>query len=140
MRDQELNGERNRCLYVLKSRGMAHSNQIREFVMTSRGVRLLPAYIGAGTMYTGSARLAQEAREKSAMLREQEEMTDKRKRLAAKRALLESQIAGIRSEIVAAQAELSRLNRQQQERSVRHAMDEADMARIRKVSPADEAR
>ena len=65
LRDLELNGERNRCLYVLKSRGMAHSNQIREFVLSRTGVRLLPAYVGSGTVYTGSARVAQEAREKA---------------------------------------------------------------------------
>ena len=63
LRDVELNSERNRCLYLLKSRGMAHSNQIREFVLTDRGVRLLPAYAGTGTVLTGSARLA-DARKK----------------------------------------------------------------------------
>src|SRR5258708_37043239 len=64
LRDVELNGERNRCIYVLKSRGMAHSNQVREFVMSKDGVRLLPVYVGTGKVLTGSARLAQEAREK----------------------------------------------------------------------------
>src|SRR5579864_2080813 len=65
LRDVELNGERNRCLYVLKSRGMAHSNQVREFVMSKEGVRLLPVYVGTGTVLTGSARLSQEARERA---------------------------------------------------------------------------
>src|ERR1700720_3565525 len=50
LRDVELNGERNRSLYVLKSRGMANSNQVREFVMTRNGIRLLPVYVGAGTV------------------------------------------------------------------------------------------
>ena len=48
LRDIELNGERNRCLYVLKSRGMAHSNQIREFVLSRNGVRLLPSICRRG--------------------------------------------------------------------------------------------
>src|SRR5580692_9878084 len=65
LRDVELNGERNRCLYVLKSRGMAHSNQVREFVMTNQGIQLIPVYVGAGTVLTGSARLSHEAREKA---------------------------------------------------------------------------
>ena len=69
VRDIELNGERNRCIYVLKSRGMAHSNQVREFVMSRKGIRLLPVYIGAGIVLTGSARLNQEAREKGGCTR-----------------------------------------------------------------------
>src|SRR5258708_17392343 len=61
-RDVELNGERNRCIYVLKSRGMAHSNQVREFVMSKDGIRLLPVYVGGGAVRTGSARVSAEAR------------------------------------------------------------------------------
>ena len=64
LRDVELNGERNRCLYVLKSRGMAHSNQLREFTMSRDGIRLVPAYVGSGGVLTGSARLSQEAKER----------------------------------------------------------------------------
>jgi len=47
-RDVELNGERNRCIHVLKSRGMANSNQVREFLMSKDGIRLLPVYVGGG--------------------------------------------------------------------------------------------
>ena len=137
LRDQELNGERNRCLYVLKSRGMAHSNQIREFVMSKKGVRLIPAYVGAGTVYTGSARLAQEAREKAEALRELQSLEETRKKSADRRKLLESQIAGLRSELVAEHAEFARLTRQQQERDHRLALDQDQMARIRKVTAPD---
>ncbi|MBP1674947.1 MAG: KaiC 1 [Bacteroidetes bacterium] len=63
LRDIELNGERNRGMYVLKSRGMANSNQIREFILTDHGVELREAYIGASGVLTGSARIAQEALE-----------------------------------------------------------------------------
>src|SRR4029077_12926879 len=56
LRDVELNGERNRCVYVLKSRGMAHSNQLREFVITSNGIKLIPPYIGQAGVLTGSSR------------------------------------------------------------------------------------
>src|SRR5438445_11657737 len=65
-RDVELNGERNRCIHVLKSRGMANSNQVREFLMSKDGIRLLPVYVGSGTVLTGSARATQEARERAA--------------------------------------------------------------------------
>ena len=64
LRNIESSGERNRVLYVLKSRGMPHSNQIREFLMTSRGIRLRHVYLGPGGVLTGSARVAQEAEER----------------------------------------------------------------------------
>src|SRR6185295_13019093 len=63
LRNLETNGERNRGLYVLKSRGMSHSNQIREFVLTSNGIELLDVYAGTAGILTGSARLAQRAAE-----------------------------------------------------------------------------
>src|SRR5579871_2732985 len=72
LRDMEQSGERNRCLYVLKSRGMAHSNQLREFAITSKGIRLIPPYVGTGQVLTGSARLAQEARDTAEALARQQ--------------------------------------------------------------------
>ncbi|HEX2222957.1 MAG TPA: circadian clock protein KaiC, partial [Thermoanaerobaculia bacterium] len=66
LRELEANGERNRGLYVLKSRGMAHSNQVREFLLTSRGIELADVYIGPEGVLTGSARLAEDARRKAA--------------------------------------------------------------------------
>ena len=74
--NRESNGEHNRQLYVLKSRGMAHSNQIREFVLSSDGIKLREAYIGPEGVLTGSARLAQEAKEKAAHLLRRQEMSD----------------------------------------------------------------
>ena len=65
LRDIEMNGERNRALYVLKSRGMAHSNQIREFLLTDHGIDLVDVYLGPGGVLTGTARQAQEAQEKA---------------------------------------------------------------------------
>ena len=61
VRDIELSGERNRGLYVLKARGMSHSNQIREFLLTSDGIKLVDVYLGPAGMLTGSARVAQES-------------------------------------------------------------------------------
>ncbi|MDP9339930.1 MAG: circadian clock protein KaiC [Acidobacteriota bacterium] len=139
LRDLELNGERNRCLYVLKSRGMAHSNQIREFVLSSKGVRLLPAYVGAGTVYTGSARLAQEARERADAILAEQQLDDQRKQISGKRHLLESQIAALRSELLNGQAEFERLTQQQQKRRQRLALDQAAMGKIRGVLSAGKA-
>ena len=69
LRNLEVGGERTRGLYVLKSRGMAHSNQIREFVLSSNGVELLDVYAGADGFLTGAARSAKEAEERAAALR-----------------------------------------------------------------------
>jgi circadian clock protein KaiC len=134
LRDLELNGERNRCLYVLKSRGMAHSNQIREFVLSRTGVRLLPAYVGSGTVYTGSARLAQEAREKAEVLRGQQQLEEKRKEFSARRNVLESQISALRSELSSGEAEFARLTRRRNERQQRLALDREEMSKIRGVT------
>ena len=63
LRDQEENGERNRLLYVLKARGIHHSNQVREFKLTSQGIDLVDVYLGAEGVATGTARAVQEAKE-----------------------------------------------------------------------------
>jgi circadian clock protein KaiC len=99
LRDIELAGERNRGLYVLKSRGMAHSNQIREFLLTSHGIELLDVYVGPEGVLTGSMRLAQEAREKAAAAvarRDEERQARARER---KRKAIEAQIAALRVEL-----------------------------------------
>jgi circadian clock protein KaiC len=64
LRDIESNGERNRGLFVIKSRGMANSNQVREFHMTSQGVQLKDIYIGKNGILTGSSRRIQELSDK----------------------------------------------------------------------------
>jgi circadian clock protein KaiC len=105
LRDIELGGERNRGLYVLKSRGMKHSNQIREFVITPEGIELLDVYVGPEGVLTGSMRAAQEAREAAeAMLRNQE-VERKQRELEARRAALEAQIAALRAEFKATEDE-----------------------------------
>jgi circadian clock protein KaiC len=138
LRDLEVNGERNRCLYVLKSRGMAHSNQIREFVLSRTGVHLLPAYVGSGTVYTGSARLAQEARERAEAMRERQQLEEKRKEFSARRTVLESQIAALRSELSSGESEFARHTRQRNERQQRVALDREEMGKMRGVAPANQ--
>ena len=114
VRDLENGGERNRGLYILKSRGMAHSNQIREFNLTSQGIALRNAYLGAAGVLTGSARLAQEAAELSVQLRREQEIVRKQAELTAKRAAMEAQIGAIRAEFqameVAAQLQIDQAN------------------------------
>ncbi|HSD64701.1 MAG TPA: circadian clock protein KaiC, partial [Ignavibacteriaceae bacterium] len=74
LRDIEIGGERNRGLYILKSRGMAHSNQIREFILTDHGIKLLDVCIGAEGVLTGSARLIQEAKKNEEQLIRRQEI------------------------------------------------------------------
>ena len=101
VRDIELGGERNRGLYVLKSRGMKHSNQIREFLITAEGIRLEDVYVGPEGVLTGSMRAAQEDREKAAALARTQETERKQRELGRKRAVLEAQIAALRAEFEA---------------------------------------
>jgi circadian clock protein KaiC len=89
----EVEGERNRSIYVLKSRGMAHSNQIREFLLTDNGVRLLDVYLGPDGVLTGSARLAQEMREKAAGTSRRQELEGFQSELERKRRIFDARIA-----------------------------------------------
>src|SRR5207302_8837882 len=91
LRDIELGGERNRGLYVLKSRGMAHSNQIREFLLTDRGIELLDVYVGPEGVLTGSMRVAQEAREKAVAMTRQQEIERRQREIDRKRRSMEAQ-------------------------------------------------
>jgi circadian clock protein KaiC len=134
LRDIELDGERNRCLYVLKSRGMAHSNQLREFTMTSKGVRLVPAYIGSGGVLTGSARLAQEAKEKSAERLREQETQRKRQEIEQKRLALQAQIAALQSEFASVEQEAEQVRNQEEQRLEEVKLDRDGMARSRGAS------
>jgi len=94
----EAGGERDRALYVLKSRGMAHSNQIREFVITPAGLQILDAYLGADGVLTGSARVSQEGRERAAGTVRHQQQEDRGRELARKRELFEARMTMLRVE------------------------------------------
>ena len=131
LRDMESNGERNRGLYILKSRGMAHSHQIREFVLTDRGVELTDVYVGSGGVLTGSARLAQEARERAERLAARQEIERQRLALERKRQAMESRIAALRADYAAEEGEALRLIDQEQQREQHLILDREDMKRQR---------
>ena len=95
----ETNGERNRGIYVLKSRGMNHSNQIREYQLTSQGVKLVDAYLGGSGVLTGSARIAQEMVDAASTVRRTQDNERKQRDIQRKRAALERQIAELRAEL-----------------------------------------
>lgn len=97
----EGSGERNRGLYILKSRGMEHSNQVREFRLTDNGAILQDVYVGPGGVLTGTGRLAQEAREKAETLERNLEVKRKQRDIERKKALIEAQIAALRTDFEA---------------------------------------
>jgi circadian clock protein KaiC len=130
-RDVELNGERNRCIYVLKSRGMAHSNQVREFVMSKDGIRLLPVYVGSGTVLTGSARLSQQARERAESVLRQQTKEEQRRVLDGKRKALEAQIAAMRSELTQEEARVALVTQQEEQREHEVSRDMLEIVSLR---------
>ena len=101
LRDIELGGERNRALHILKSRGMAHSKQVREFLLTNRGVQLQDVYMDATGILTGSARRSHELREQAALLLREERMAGQEREWERKRVELDDQIAGMRKQFAA---------------------------------------
>ncbi len=131
LRDIEINGERNRGMYVLKSRGMAHSNQIREFVLTNKGIRLLKVYLGSEGVLTGSARVAQEAKEKEAALERSQRSELAAAELERKRKSMEARITAMRAEFEAEKQEAAKLSSQDQMRAGRIDADRAAMAASR---------
>jgi circadian clock protein KaiC len=132
----EISGERNRGLYVLKSRGMAHSNQIREFLLTDHGVELRDVYIGTGGVLTGSARLAQEAQEKAAKTIRAQEIERLQLDLERKRKTMEAQVAAMRAEFELQEAEILKTIGQQQVREVQLVQERVDMGQNRKADAA----
>jgi circadian clock protein KaiC len=133
VRDIEIGGERNRGMYILKSRGMAHSNQIREFLLTDHGIDLLDVYVGPSGVLTGSARLAQEAREKGTELAYQQEIELKKLNLESKRKALEAQITALNAELEAGTAEMKRIGDHEKGRQIRYLEEQKTIARMRKA-------
>ncbi|MEO6003113.1 MAG: circadian clock protein KaiC [Opitutus sp.] len=112
--DIELGGERNRGLYVLKSRGMAHSNQVREFLITSQGLRLVPTYLGPTGVLTGSARLIQESQDAAGEKSLREEIERKQLVLDYRRQAVEAQVEALRAGFEAEKKEFGRAVASQQ--------------------------
>jgi circadian clock protein KaiC len=140
LRAIELGGERNRAMYVLKSRGMAHSNQIREFLLTDHGVELKDVYVGPEGVLTGSMRLAQEARKESAALSRQQEIERRRREVDRKRQALEAQIIAQRAQFEAEAEELKLLIGQEEIAAGVLRQDREEMARSRKADETGRAR
>ena len=107
LQDLQANGERNRGLFVLKARGMSHSNQIREYLLSPDGVTLIEPYVGPFGVLTGSARVAQEAEERAAAVARTDEVSRRERAFDEKRAATERQIADLRLAIGREESELA---------------------------------
>ncbi len=108
IRDIEFNGERNRGLHVMKSRGMKHSNQVREFVISDSGLDLVDVFLGPEGVLTGSAREAQQLLEKTGIALRDHAVTRKDREIERKRSVLEAKIASLNEEFESLQDELNK--------------------------------
>jgi len=134
----EASGERNRGLYVLKSRGMAHSNQVQEFVITDHGLSLRDAYLGTDGVLTGSARLVQEAKEKADRNRLEWETQRKFSAFDRKRKVLQAQLLAIQAEIEDDELTMEAERRNEQERLLGLQAMRMDLAQSRSARTSRE--
>lgn len=131
LRDIESEGERSRGLYVLKSRGMAHSHQIRELLLSERGLELRQVFMGTDGFLTGTARTAHEALERAQALQEQQRLEQLQRALERKREALESRIAALRAEFAAEEAESDLVIRHDISRQKQSALDTRYLGELR---------
>jgi circadian clock protein KaiC len=133
VRDIEYAGERNRGLYILKSRGMAHSNQVREFVLGRHGVELLDVYLGPSGVVTGSARLVQEGIEQAQAGAIEREFDRAQAEAMAQRSVLEAQLAALQAELKAQDQVIGQLTLDRRAQDSRGQLQRRAMAVSRKA-------
>jgi circadian clock protein KaiC len=131
LRNVEVDGERNRVLYLAKSRGSAHSNQVREFLLSDDGIELVPPYIGTGGVFTGSARLHLEALEREEEEQRVIERAARRRLLERRRSEIEAQVAALWARFDSETAEQLQELENDETLGVRRA-NERDAMRIRR--------
>jgi circadian clock protein KaiC len=131
LRNVEAGAERNRLLFILKSRGMAHSNQVREFLLTSNGVQLRDVYAGPGEVLTGSARNAQEAKDRAQRMTEEQKITRRRRELEQEQAVVKAQAQATQLKTAALEEELKSLSNEEQTRLAAAVRDQEELSRIR---------
>ncbi len=137
LRTIETNGERNRTLYILKSRGMQHSNQVREFVLTSNGIELVDVYLGQNNFLTGSERVAQQSQEKLAQLNRKQEFDRKKLRLEQQQSLVQAQIKTLEIQLAIEQTELEMFTQQEETAQQVLTDSKVEMSVLRKADKAN---
>ena len=133
VRTMESNGERNRGLYVLKARGIAHSNQVREFLLTDHGIELIDAYIGSEGVLMGSARSNQVAREKAAEVERGHVSARKQRELRRKQELYEAQLQALKNQYETERDAILVELDEEQKRLKEAADQRLEIARLRKA-------
>ncbi len=136
LRNVESDGERNRLLSILKSRGTAHSNQVREFVLTDHGAELVDVYVGPAGVVTGAARLVQETQERGTEQRRGEELMRRRRELRRGIVEAEAQLAVLQDDLAAERAELERIEAREQRLAADAEADRSVLAAQRWADPA----
>ncbi|SNB47280.1 circadian clock protein KaiC [Geobacter sp. DSM 9736] len=132
----ETSGERNRGLYILKARGIDHSNQVREFLLTDQGIQLRDVYVGPGGVLTGAARTSQEAKERAETLERQQEVERKQREIVSRKKAVDAQIAALRSEFEIEREELQRLVTREKLHEETLALERREIASARKADKA----
>jgi circadian clock protein KaiC len=127
----ESGGERNRGLYVLKSRGMAHSNQVREVVITGEGIDLADVYLGPGGVLTGSARYIREMEEEAELRNREEELSTRRIKAERAQKVLEARIAALKAECRGVQTDFDRFSRELDRKKQVRSEERGHLARMR---------
>jgi len=138
--NRESNGEHNRQLYLLKSRGMAHSNQVREFILSAEGIKLRDAYVGPEGVLTGSARLAQEAKDKAASLVRAQDMERRSRELERRRREIAAQIEILQAQLASDTDEEALLSREGVAREDQLTADRVAMGTSRQVAATQNER
>ena len=132
VRDIEFNGERNRGMYIMKSRGMKHSNQVREFIITDRGLDLVEVYLGPDGILTGSAREAQMIKEETGVALNEYAITAKDREISRKRKVLEAKISSLQTEFESVEEELNKIYLQEELKKEVTEKTRQEITRIRK--------
>jgi circadian clock protein KaiC len=138
LRTVEVGGERNRILHILKSRGTAHSNQVREFNITDKGIELTDVYIGAGQVFTGSARVAQEAMDKAEALTRIQQSEQRQRDLERKRKLAQAQIETLMIQIEQDESDLKMALDQDRIRDEARSLERSRLSEKRMADSAEE--
>lgn len=136
VRDIEFNGERNRGMYIMKSRGMKHSNQVREFIITDKGLDLVDVYMGPEGILTGSAREAQKIKEETGVALHDYAVTAKDREISRKKKVLEAKISSLQTEFESVEEELNKIYLQEELKKVVMEKTRQEITRIRKGETA----
>jgi circadian clock protein KaiC len=136
LRNMESDGERNRVLFVIKSRGSKHSNQVREFLLTDEGPALVEAYLGPEGMFVGSARLRRLAEERQEQQQRRAEADRRQRDLTRQATEVEIQIAALQEALAETGEEMGRLGAEAELRTSDESEGRGLMRRHRWVDPA----